>query len=291
MNPQGDIETLTVPTLASSSSEKPSCAQKSLIMLWSSPRFHAPVVDPRAQNHTPFIPFREFDEIERHSTGNTGRRNVPMTNGRGQDPARSVLRSAACISSKAHALLVAAKYSARHTHRVLNLDSVYLDEESAQRLCADAAHCAFDVCAFPAQLHPETELDCERGAVKSRRILPLSTSSSVCICSLHQRHIVAILGASAWSTYLPEDLGDENQGWRAHGYQPWPENHPQKLQQHHRDFPPVIRSSQVVKSSVLLITHITLFGDNRYLTAPEKYGSPRARYRTSLFYGETFRTR
>ena len=25
------------------------------------------------------------------------------------------------------------------------------------------------------------------------------------------------------------------------------------------------------------------FGDNRYLTASEKYGSPRARYRTSLF--------
>jgi hypothetical protein len=44
-------------------------------------------------------------------------------------------------------------------------------------------------------------------------------------------------------------------------------------------------------SQVECITHITLFGDDRYLTATEKYGSPRARYRTSLFYGETFRTR
>ena len=40
------------------------------------------------------------------------------------------------------------------------------------------------------------------------------------------------LGSSAWPTYLPEDLGDENQGWRAHGYEPWPEDHPQQLQQH-----------------------------------------------------------
>jgi hypothetical protein len=43
------------------------------------------------------------------------------------------------------------------------------------------------------------------------------------------------LGSSAWPTYLPEDLGDENQGRRAHGYEPWPENHPQQLQQHPRE--------------------------------------------------------
>jgi hypothetical protein len=41
-------------------------------------------------------------------------------------------------------------------------------------------------------------------------------------------------------------------------------------------------AAEIVLSCPVLcvcITHITLFGDNRYLTATEKYGSPRARYR------------
>jgi hypothetical protein len=46
-----------------------------------------------------------------------------------------------------------------------------------------------------------------------------------------------------------------------------------------------------VKASRVYYAYNTKFGDNRYLTAAEKHGSPRARYRTSLFYGQTFRTR
>jgi hypothetical protein len=60
------------------------------------------------------------------------------------------------------------------------------------------------------------------------------------------------LGSSAWPTYLPEDLGDENQGWRAHGYEPWPENHPQQLQQHRRDKFPSEQARSSINSRFLV---------------------------------------